>query len=247
MDDSFTYRLRKAISDSYTMEDLEQMASDCLKLRLARVSGSGTLDHVVFELVEWASRQPRLADLPVHVAKFKTDRGSRVPVLDGLRAEFEAGNALTGINLLPQASSPTERALFDVVQNKRRSVLLALLREVTLSPLIPPDTDLLDELADIYTEQTSRRLLVIVAKEWLAESGSSEMALPPGYINADTPSLAWSKQLLVEAGKVGAPALAALCAVVMFEWPGATNARRVFARLCDDYGETSPLMAGTEP
>ena len=90
MDGDFEKRLHKAICDSYDVDELAQLVRFHLSQRLDQISKGGRLDVVVFDLIQWASPQPRMAGLPVHTAQFKADKNARVAALEALRAEFEA-------------------------------------------------------------------------------------------------------------------------------------------------------------
>ena len=86
----FQKRLHQALCEAYDLAELTIMVQYCLNQKIELISKGGRLDVVVFDLIQWAAPQARLADLPVHAAQFKTDKNSRVAVLDALRAEFEA-------------------------------------------------------------------------------------------------------------------------------------------------------------
>ena len=96
MDSDFEKRLHKAICDSYDVDELAQLVRFHLHQRLDQLSKGGRLDVVVFELIQWAAPQPRMADLPIHAAQFKTDKNARVAALEALRAEFEAAAGRPG-------------------------------------------------------------------------------------------------------------------------------------------------------
>ncbi|MDY3558396.1 effector-associated domain EAD1-containing protein [Gemmata sp. JC673] len=233
----FRERFCRALCEAYTIQELQQLTAFCLGCPLARIAGGNLLDVVVFELVEWAAKQPRMADLPVHAAQFKTDQRANVPDLLALRTEFEAYRATVIERSMPL--SPTEAVIFNAVEARNRSVLLSILKDIALTAFIPPDEGLVNELADLFTEPSLRPAVVISAGEWLKESGSQERALPHGWVFWSVAAYTWANELMRQAGRFGAPGVAAICAAVAFDWPGAENSRRVLARLYDDHGGAS--------
>jgi hypothetical protein len=90
MDGDFEKRLHKAICDSFDLDELAQLVRFHLNQRIEQISKGGRLDVVVFDLIQWAAPQPRMAGLPVHAAQFKSEKNARVAALEDIRAEFEA-------------------------------------------------------------------------------------------------------------------------------------------------------------
>ncbi len=206
---------------------------------------------------------PREPNLPLFLREFAWvdfRRGLRHESLDrlvwgitGVRPDSATGSD-GDVPLPVQTSEPTavpenaetrdcsrhDKLMFTIVsgdRNQLRNLVRAMLGIVQLSPLIPLDCLLRDELANLDLDPSSRRDLIDDAAHLLAESGSKEMCLPAGYVNRFMAPRPFAGELLREAGKVGAPALAALCAAMILTWETTTEARRVFAELCATYGQ----------
>jgi hypothetical protein len=190
MDGDFEKRLHEAICDSFDLDELAQLVRFHLNQRLELISKGGRLDVVVFDLIQWAAPQPRMANLPVLAARFKTDRNARVAALETLRAEFEAAaNRPAPAEPVPRRGLPDElvqllrtyEAIPRLIEDGPARLALMeqtanKLRELPLSQMGLPD-----ELH--LSESQGERLAAVLALEqepderylrWLAERVACE-------------------------------------------------------------------------
>jgi hypothetical protein len=117
----FEERLHKAICASYDIESLEQMVRFRLTERLDMVAPKGgRLDVVVFELILWAERIGRMADLVRSAADYVPGRMD----LSDLRQEFEASAKppakATGTITLPMGPPSLPEDLIRLMQGYDR-------------------------------------------------------------------------------------------------------------------------------
>ena len=88
MNGDFEKRLYQALIEAYAPDELAIMVRLELNQKIDLISKGGRLDVVVFDLIQWAATQPKMAGLPAAAAQFKIDKKSRVPVLEALRDEY---------------------------------------------------------------------------------------------------------------------------------------------------------------
>jgi hypothetical protein len=185
MDGNFMERFSTAVRAVYTRDELAMMVQFRLNVKLDDVSRNGTLELVVFDLIQWAAARPQWANLPIVVAEYKLGKNARVPELDALRAEFEKALAAAAPKPAPAAGLPAEltnhlRAYEAIPQQiadgPARLTLMAQTADRIRATLPLAPADLPDQLH--LSESAGERLAAVLALErtpdprylrWLAE------------------------------------------------------------------------------
>lgn len=146
-------------------------------------------------------------------------------------------------NVLEATQVRKQIGIDSVVQNilstpkdRLSAKLTALLSTVGLSGMLTKDEFVCEELGRLDPGPGERAQLIESGISLLSGCGSHQMPLRLGDVDRYSSSVAFSRDLYRIAGRIGAPAEAALCAATLILYPTAKEATRRFVELCSQYG-----------
>ena len=122
-----------------------------------------------------------------------------------------------------------QQFLLSTPKGQLRSAVKSLLSSVDLSGMLTKDDIVCDELGRLDPSVGDRSHLIELGISLLSECGSEKMPLRPGDVNKESSAIAFSRDLYRIAGRIGAPAEAALCAATFITYPTAIEAGAIRA------------------